>query len=670
MPEELDNLILVESSKYVSDLWSDYQLATTVFRAKLNQWYKQYRGIPDRRNYSGMANVFVNETLGACESIVAQEIHALFSDPKYLLAVGREPTDEEAARLIEGAMFFYLDKMRFKSKLIRQKRQKVKYGTTLAQICWCYEENLVVRRGEDGLPITRKEVIKNHPDMIYLDIEDVALDPGKQDIEDMFGVVIRKRVSWDYIKDRERRGLYSSAQVAKIKKTEGRKYEFLGNKTQRLQSVGINYYAYDSSTYEILEYWGKVPIWWIENKIDLAEEAAHDLVPGVIEVISDGPTLRLDHNPYHHKEIPIVKGEYIAVDNEAYGIGVCEISESLQIELNDKRNQLLDHATEQIFPPLIESRSADIKGEIRMEPYFRIRVNGDPTKAIAPMRPGGNPGENVVMEERIKADIRNDSGATSPVRGIPLSKESTAFEISELASRGASRIDVSTIDFGEKFLKRTYRLIYKLIQQYVDRNTMIRIVGKNGVRWETLTPNDVAQDFDIIPKIPTDVSNRMIVRTQMIQFLAQVVPFYPKVDLYRLVRKIYDLFGFDDGEQVVPDPTPDGSTLSLEEEITVLTLGQHIEVGPQEDHAGRILALTQFLTRNPNLSPQALNAFKDKIRQHHLFLKANLQLQTLMAQSGVIRSNGKNRGSPEKPKQESNISPLSQVQRDLTRTGS
>ena len=242
MPEELNDLILKESSDYVSGLWNDYQLATTPFRNRWNEWYRQYRGIPSRKGYTGMANVFVNETLEACEAIVAQEIHALFSDPKYLLVLGREPTDETKARLIEGAMTFYLDKMKFKSKLIRQKRQKVKYGTTLAKLCWCYEEGPVVKRGENGLPMQRKAVTKNCAELQYLDLEDVALDPGKQDIEAMSWVVIRKRVSWDYIKDRERRGLYSSAQVAKIQKGGQKIFDYFGSKAQRLQSICINSY--------------------------------------------------------------------------------------------------------------------------------------------------------------------------------------------------------------------------------------------------------------------------------------------------------------------------------------------------------------------------------------------------------------------------------------------
>src|SRR3990167_3344709 len=97
----LAELIASESSDYVNGLWEQHQSATIAYRSRLQSWYKQYRGIPSRSSYNGLANVFIPETLSATESIVSQEFHTYYSEPKRLRVFGRESTDQSRAHIIE-----------------------------------------------------------------------------------------------------------------------------------------------------------------------------------------------------------------------------------------------------------------------------------------------------------------------------------------------------------------------------------------------------------------------------------------------------------------------------------------------------------------------------------------------------------------------------------------
>lgn len=677
--ETLDAEIARQSSKYVTELWNNTQVATTSHRQRMNDFYKQYRGIPNRKNYDGMANVFVNETLEAVESIVAQEVATMFSEPKFLLVLGRESTDKLRAKLIENSMYYYLEHINWKSKFIRSDRQKVKYGNCFVKVFWNFEEGLAFRRVKDqALPQVKKEVLRDHPDVEYIDGLDVAMDPGKPDIPMMDWFIIRRRVSWDYIKAKERQEIYSPEQVAKIERGtspgSARKAEFLGSKQERLRAVGINYFQFDDKEYEILEYWGKTPRWWVDDDIDIDSPDAEEMVPGVMEVVNpDGPTLRLERNPYWHQEIPVAMGQHIPVDDEAWAMGACEIAESLQQELNDKRNQLLDRATEDIFPALIENRAADI-GEIKKEPYFRIKSNLSGDGALQPLKTGGNFNEVVMMEGRVQQDIRNKTGATDPVQGIPTNKESTAFEVNTLQQRGSARINLSTIDFGQKFVKRVYRLMYKNVQQFVDKPTMIRILGKDGIKWERLTPEDVAIDADVIPKIPTDVDSRVIMRNQLIQFLGQLSPFFQRVKIDRIIRRIYDLFGFEDGDEIVPRSEMEysRSRLTDDEEIQVLVMGQKVNADLNDNHVQKLTTLIEFMAQfEQSLKPEAVEAFKDKIRQHGYFMQVIQEAQAMAAQAaaqagGAGGAGGKPKAPPAGAGQTSSVS---QIQRDLTRTG-
>src|SRR3990167_4765600 len=132
-PQDLNELAAIQSAKFVNEFWDNHVQSTSTRRGRLLDWYKQYRGIPNRRSYPGRANVFVNETLAAVESIVAQEVASVFGDPRYVMLAGREPTDEQQSKILEEAVYYQLDRINWKSMVPRFSRQKVKYGTCFAE---------------------------------------------------------------------------------------------------------------------------------------------------------------------------------------------------------------------------------------------------------------------------------------------------------------------------------------------------------------------------------------------------------------------------------------------------------------------------------------------------------------------------------------------------------
>lgn len=654
IPNKLNELYLTQAADYVTSLWTNYQIATTSYRARLNDFYKQYRGIPNRKGYDGLANVVINETLSAVESIVAQEFHSLFSESKYLMFKPREETDEQNAILSESLIHYYLDIMDLESKVADHLRQRGKYGTTVGKVSWEYEKDNV-----------NNKVKKSKPKLELIDLLDCAFDVGIGDIENMPWFIVRKRMTKDDILEHQRRTVYSKMQVEKLFISKGGKqsFEFLNNMKQRLLSAGIMYYIMDQSIIEIYEFWGKVPRLWVDEDISPESDEAQELVPAVIEVSETKITIRMERNRHSHQEIPILLDQYIKVDGEGFGLGICEISEYLQQELNDKRNQSLDHASLQIFPPIGINKNAQIEDkEIKLQPHQKIHTQGDPRAAISPIALGGNYIENVTMDGIIKQDIRNVSGATNPVQGIPSSKESTAYEINVLQQRGSSRINVSTVTFANRFLKRAYRLIFSDMKDNVDLPTAIRIVGKNGVKWTEITRQNLDIDVDIVPKISTDLDSRTIVRSQMIQFLTQLASFSPRMNVNKIVRKVYELFGFDDVDEVVPEPDFEKgqSNISDEEEFQVLSLGQNIDVKYYEDHMNKLLSLYAFLDSNRNnLSSQAVESFNNKIQQHMKYLQNLEQMAKSLAGANIQPPTGP--GQAEKTGTQTPVSAFSEI---------
>jgi hypothetical protein len=66
-----------------------------------------------------------------------------------------------------------------------------------------------------------------------------------------------------------------------------------------------------------------------------------------------------------------------------------------------------------------------------------------------------------------------------------------------------------------------------------------------------------------------------------------------------LCRRIYTLFGFSDGEEVIPDPMTERgqNDISDEEELAVLAQGQNIDVKYYDNHIQKISLLQAFLLR-------------------------------------------------------------------------
>ena len=651
------DLSAMQAAELVSNRWDSFITNTGPYRKKLLKWANQYRGIPGDKSYEGNANVFVKETLQAVESIVAQEFNMIYSESKPIYVKGREETDEFKAKLIEGMTIASLEQMSNKIKILQQLRQRAKYGTTVAEVCWKYEYRDVIQRNpKTGTEDFVSKVLYDNPDLRYIDLLDVAFDPGKCRVSDMGWVIIRDRCTWDDLKSMEMkvrvingkpmmRGIYGN--LDKVKSLGKGKYNSseTNDKKQRFESMGITYDQLDDTQYEKLKMYGRVPRWWLDDNVPLDSDDAEEMIQGVIEVINGKCTIRMHRNPYYHQEIPILLDQFIQVDNDAFGIGVCEISEDLQDELNCKRNQLLDHAGLTIMPPIIKNSGSGIKNEqIQYRARKIITSNLPPDLSIKPLQIGGNPAEIISMESIIKQDIRNESGASNPIQGIQSGGDTTATEINILEKRGASRITVSVNSFCENFIKPEYRFIYKLLQQYVDKERAVQTLGKDGIKWDKVTPEMLILDLDLIPKVATDGDSRILVRNQLIQFLQAVAKYYPETKAFRLVRKVYTMFGFDDVDETVPMPQTElgKDDITTNEEMIVLSMGQMIPVKFYEDHVSKLdAAKIVFESHGQGMSPLAQEAFKDYMQQHAHYLKVmEREKETMMAQVGQEGASG------------------------------
>ena len=163
-----------------------------------------------------------------------------------------------------------------------------------------------------------------------------------------------------------------------------------------------------------------------------------------------------------------------------------------------------------------------------------------------------------------------------------------------------------------------------------------------------------------------------LVRNKMLQFLQALAPMYPQINIAKIARKVYELFGFQDVDEIIPLPDTEkgqGDLTDLEEAY-VLSLGQPIDVKYYENHIQKIAFLEQYMNENQqSLSPEAVEAFRDKIEQHVKYLQV-LENAMAMMQAQPGEGNAPSGAVPAaRPKQESAVSQSAAAQRRITSVG-
>lgn len=106
------------------------------------------------------------------------------------------------------------------------------------------------------------------------------------------------------------------------------------------------------------EYWGPAPIWMVQPELYGKEEHQYEMVNAWIWVIDGSYVVRCEVTPFRDAEPPYVKGVYIRVPGQFWGIGPLELMLGLQVELNELRNTRQDEINLKLNKPIAVLKSA------------------------------------------------------------------------------------------------------------------------------------------------------------------------------------------------------------------------------------------------------------------------------------------------------------------------
>jgi hypothetical protein len=338
----------------------------------------------------------------------------------------------------------------------------------------------------------------------------------------------------------------------------------------------------------VWEYNGPLPLKWIN--LDMPEDTedqkkeAEEITPGVALIASGNYFLASGESQNYDGEPPFVKVDYIR-SGGTYGIGVAELMEGLQDELNEIRNQRIDNVTLIMnrMIAIIEKYVVDPK-ELRSKPGGVIRFKGSEIDDIrkvfsqieisdVPLSAFRETGELERQIQEATAANRVTIGTTTggkdanqTLGGMELLKQAAFDRFTVYAFIIGRSLDINII-------KKTCELVYLNI----DDESLTKILGIIPVEylpgvymprwelWKRHTPEDLNIFYDYVPVDVFSQENAFQKSQDLLsygQFLASVLPTWNPLNL---AKKLGKLKGFTSQEtqEIIGDiqnpiPTPMG----------------------------------------------------------------------------------------------------------------
>lgn len=267
---------------------------------------------------------------------------------------------------------------------------------------------------------------------------------------------------------------------------------------------------------------------------------------------------------------PLVMIRNHEVPDHFYTIGDLEQIESLQLELNETRTDMLNHRKRFARKWLYRKSAFDRDGIAALESdidntMVPVLDDDNPGSAVAPMPAVITPPEFYNQSQLITDDMNEVSGVSDYQRGSPQSNiKRTATEAAMIADAANARV-ADRLYRIEDVLAQCGERIIKLMQQYSTGENYARMMSVPGQVWFPYKSKYIQGDFDyVVVGGSTEPQNETFRRQSAMQLVDASMPFLQNgvADPVPLFRKVLQGFGIVDTTEYImapgmqPEPTP------------------------------------------------------------------------------------------------------------------
>lgn len=556
-------------SKYLTRIEAAENWRDAAYKDLWQRCYKRYRNHVDKlydsngKEIKDRSNISIPYTFTQVETVLPRLVESLFAARPYVAVKGREPNDEEHAANMETLLDWQMNE-RIDMQDVFHKGLKTMciYGTTVAFVGWKYRERTVIRRqlqtlmDEQGNPMLETdpetgeqveladyaavevtEIDYDDPLVDFIDLGLFYVDPNATDIDNA-----RYCGHVAYMTKSELEQMAEQDEGIKLKWGDIPKdYRKNNVRNERMASVGLpsvqeeNVHDDDDRLYEVHYYWEDDKEVIIINRAYLAKEG---------------------DNPYWHKRKPYVKDVYTEVPHEFYGIGVVEMIEDLQDELNNERNMRIDYRAMNLRRMWQIRRGANIRpSDLRWRQNGIVRVD-EIDKDVKPLEAPQIGNDTFNQEGTIKQDIRDTTGAHDVVMGTS-GGSATATETMTKDNNASIRFKLIISSVEKRLLVGISNLMIQNNQQFIDRQLVFRVTGESD-EWVEMAPEDIQGQFDLVAAGSSvePMANKEAFKQRMVE-LYGVVSADPFMQMYpdkrrNLLKKVLEAFDIKDTDELLP----------------------------------------------------------------------------------------------------------------------
>lgn len=279
---------------------------------------------------------------------------------------------------------------------------------------------------------------------------------------------------------------------------------------------------------------------------------------------SDGYLIDPTPMPYAYGQ-PFTMLRNYDVPDQFYPMGDLESIESLQLELDKTRSQLMNDRKRGQRKYLYMERAFSEAGREALESDDDNRLvpvvdeNRPLSETVVPMPQTPIPPEIYNYSNIIEGDINTVSGISEYARGALPETRRTATEASIIAdaqnARAADKLAIIEISIGH-----IARRVMQLLQQYMTGEQMARVNGNGGADlWVPYSRDDIIGEYDFTCEAgSTQPMNDTIRKQQAISLLNAVAPLIGTViDPAAIARHVLQAgFGIGDADRFLMQQQP------------------------------------------------------------------------------------------------------------------
>lgn len=499
-----------------------------------NAYYKLARNYIEDKEYPWRSKLFIPYTFSNIETVIPRIIRSIFN----------EFDDVDVNQPVEKLLRYSRTKMDLYTKLYLALKDVCYYGTFILKPIWRYETRkryelrpfMNIFGREIGSKKTKVDVdYYDDVDCALVDLFDFYPAPKMKEIDEDSFCVHRIMTTQDEIKRNKTNVFKNLDKLEEMNSYPGE--DTVRERTDTTKDYSPNDYV-DSFTkkVELLEYW--------END-------------RIITVANRQIVVRDSENPFWHLQKPFIKGVICPVPHEFYGIGIVEMTESLQHELNDIRNMRMDNVNIILNRMWIVERSADIEMRDPMSYPGAVFTSND-INGMKQLETQDVTASAYLEEDRVKIDMQNATGIYDYAKGMAPARRETATAVLSLQGETNKRFEGMIELLLRGAMRKLNEFTISLYQQFIpSMENQMKEFNIAGEEMPVIVkPEDIAGIYDYeMSGTPVEGLATLARQQYMVQLFMPVLQ-SGAVDPIEWTKELLRVYKFKDIDKIIRQPQP------------------------------------------------------------------------------------------------------------------